>query len=209
MIVQREAIPLSYFLSHRGTPSHPPISRDFPWNKPASYWGTPMATSAGDDFAAQGRCGSEVDEERHTAGTGVRGIQGWRWWRRGKGEANVAFGWKSHLICYRFGFSMSWLEGLWVNSSKWSPQTPSTFMSLLKTLWQFQFPGEKHQDGNYLWVYTKSGGKVKNSMVHCHGHIMLRVSIGIPILVSSCIYTSLHDMPSICISWFIYIIRIR
>ena len=30
------------FLSHRGTPSHHPFRCDFPWNKPSSYWGSPI-----------------------------------------------------------------------------------------------------------------------------------------------------------------------
>ena len=33
---------LGGFHSHGGTPSHHPISWDFPWNKPSSYWANPI-----------------------------------------------------------------------------------------------------------------------------------------------------------------------
>ena len=65
------------FLSHRGTPSHHPISWDSPWNKPCSYWATPMAISFVETSIFLGSTmGRTIDCKVH------RGDMSYWWWTK-------------------------------------------------------------------------------------------------------------------------------
>ena len=65
------------FLSHRGTPSHHPVSWDSPWNKPCSYWATPMAISFVETSIFLGSTmGRTIDCKVH------RGDMSYWWWTK-------------------------------------------------------------------------------------------------------------------------------